>query len=244
MKIKKNTFDIILLIARPAAGKSEIIDYLKRTPIHERKELFHIGEFEEIDDFPMLWSWFEEDQILEEMGHSRLHTDQDQYFIGHQMWDLLIKKICLEYDKKIRDISHYHETNTAVIEFARGKQHGGFTRAFEHLSKSVIEKAAILYVDVSWEESLRKNEARFNPDRPDSILEHGLSKKKMEVLYRENDWQEIVGENSEFIEIMGTKVPFAVFSNEDDVTTVRGEALGKRLEEVFSNLWGKYKKYR
>ena len=66
----------------------------------------------------------------------------------------------------------------------------------------------------------------------------------MEVLYRENDWQEIVGENSEFIEIMGTKVPFAVFSNEDDVTTVRGEALGKRLEEVFSNLWGKYKKYR
>jgi len=28
------------------------------------------------------------------------------------------------------------------------------------------------------------------------------------------------------------------------VTTVRGEALGKRLEEVFSNLWGKYKKYR
>ncbi len=242
MQNEKNTFDIILLIARPAAGKSEIIDYLKRTPIHERKELFHIGEFEEIDDFPMLWEWFEEDQLLEKMGHPRLHTDKKQYFIGFQMWDLLIEKICLEYDKKIRDFPQFHETHTAVIEFARGKQHGGFTRAFDHLSQSVIERAVILYIDVSWEESLRKNEARFNPDRPDSILEHGLSNKKMEILYRENDWLEIVGDNTSYIEIKGTRVPFGVFNNEDDVTTERGDPLGNRLEEVLSNLWEIHKK--
>ena len=29
--MSRDTFDIIFLIARPAAGKSEIIDYLKRT---------------------------------------------------------------------------------------------------------------------------------------------------------------------------------------------------------------------
>jgi hypothetical protein len=50
----KDTFDILLLIARPAAGKSEIIDYLKRTALEERVRRFHIGEFAEIDDFPML----------------------------------------------------------------------------------------------------------------------------------------------------------------------------------------------
>jgi len=53
-----DTFDILLLIARPAAGKSEIIDHLKHTSIHPRVKNYHISEFEEIDDFPMLWTWF------------------------------------------------------------------------------------------------------------------------------------------------------------------------------------------
>ncbi len=50
--MSKDRFEILLLIARPGAGKSEVIDYLKRTPLEERKSRFHIGEFEEIDDFP------------------------------------------------------------------------------------------------------------------------------------------------------------------------------------------------
>jgi len=58
-----NSFDILLLIARPAAGKSEIIDHIKHTPIDQRVAHYHIGEFEEIDDIPMLWRWFEEDDI-------------------------------------------------------------------------------------------------------------------------------------------------------------------------------------
>ena len=83
-----NVFKTILLIARPAAGKSEIINYLKRIPLNERKERFHIGEFAEIDDFPMLWTWFEEDALLEKMGHPRLHTTSDGYFKYQYLWDL------------------------------------------------------------------------------------------------------------------------------------------------------------
>ena len=76
-------FDIIFLVARRAAGKSEIIDYLKRTEVDERLRRFHIGAFSEIDDFPMLWTWFEEDAILARMGKPRLHTDADGYFTGN-----------------------------------------------------------------------------------------------------------------------------------------------------------------
>jgi hypothetical protein len=32
-------------------------------------------------------------------------------------------------------------------------------------------------------------------------------------------------------------VPYAVFENEDDVTTARGTALGERLEETLTKLW-------
>jgi hypothetical protein len=230
----------MLLIARPAAGKSEIIDHLKKTDVANRVQRFHIGDFEEIDDFPMLWTWFEEDEILTKLGYPRLHTDADQNFTGHHMWDLLIERICLEYQKKLRDDPNYHEDKTTIIEFARGKEHGGFSRAFQHLSFDIIENLAILYIDVSWAESKRKNRNRFNPDRPDSILEHGLTDEKLERLYRHVDWDDVSANNPDFINIKGIKVPYVVFENEDDVTTQRGNALTNRLQSTLEKLWTLY----
>ena len=235
------TFDALLLIARPAAGKSEIIDHLKKTATEERIRRYHIGDFDEIDDFPMLWTWFEEDAILTRLGHPRLHTDEGGYFLYNYLWDVLTERICLEYAKKLRDEPTYHDHKTAIVEFARGSEHGGFARAFAHISPEMAERMAILYIDVSWDESLRKNQARFNPDRPDSILEHGLPDKKMKDLYRHVDWEAVSGENPDFIEIQGIQVPYIVFENEDDVTTARGPALAKRLEARLGQLWERYK---
>lgn len=235
-------FDILLLIARPAAGKSEIIDYLKQTPLPERQRRFHVGELDEIDDFPMLWTWFEEDALLEEMGHPRLHTDEDGYFIGNHLWDLLIERISQEYRKRLRDIPDLTEKYTMLIEFSRGSEHGGYRSAFQHLARQIVEKMAVIYIDVSWEESLRKNRKRFNPGKPDSVLEHGLPDDKLERLYRENDWLEVSRASEEYLEIQGLRVPYAVFDNSDDVTSDRGEALGARLEEVSSLLWRRYQR--
>ncbi len=234
------TFDILLLIARPAAGKSEIIAHLKNTPIEERIQQFHISEFEELDDFPMLWTWFEEDAILTRLGHPRIHTDEEGNFLFDYQWDLLIERINLEYEKIIRDEQDYHSRKTIIIEFARGTSHGGFQRAFKHLSKTIASRIAILYLDVSWEESLRKNRARFNPDKPDSILEHGLSDTKMESLYKSSDWDEIITGQPDNIQIQGIPVPYIVFENEDDVTSQGGEILSSRLQDRLSKLYQKY----
>ena len=231
------TFDTLLLIARPAAGKSEIINYLKKTSTEDRIKRFHIGKFEEIDDFPMLWTWFEEDALLERMGHPRLHTTPDGYFKYRYLWDLLIERIGLEYQKLMRDFSG----DTVILEFSRGSEHGGFQSAFNHLTDEILENLAIMYIEVPWEESLRKNRLRFNPDRPDSILEHGLPDEKLEILYRETDWDIISKENPKTINIQGYDVPYAVFENEDDVTTAQGPALGIRLEKVLKLLWTRYK---
>jgi len=232
-----DTFKILLLIARPAAGKSEVINYLKNTPIENRKEQFHIGEFEEIDDFPMLWTWFEEDTLLERMGYSRLHTTQDGFFKYRYLWDLLIERISLEYQKVMRDF----EGDTIILEFSRGSEHGGYRSAFEHLSEEILKELAILYIDVPWEESLRKNRRRFNPDRPDSILEHGLPDEKLEKLYRETDWHDLIENHKDILVIKGLEVPYAVFDNTDDVTTAQGDALGERLSSVLDGLWANYR---
>jgi len=235
----KNHFDLLLLLARPAAGKSEVLDYLKRTPLEERIARFHVGQMAEFDDFPILWSWFEEDALLKELGREPLHTDPEGYFAHPDLWNLLIRKLCLDYRKMLRDNPGFHTTGTAIFEFSRGSEHGGYRTAFSHLEEEVLKKGAVLYINVSWEESLRKNRKRYNPEKPDSILEHGLPDSKMEKLYRETDWELLPREEPGHLLIKNYKVPYAVFENEDDVTTGRGEALGIRLEETLSKLWKK-----
>jgi hypothetical protein len=237
---EENRFKILMLIARPAAGKSEIIDYLKKEKRDLRIRRFHIGDFEEIDDFPMLWTWFEEDGILSQLGKPRIHTTHDGYFLHTYFWDLLVRRICLEYEKHIRREFGYHNRYTTIIEFSRGSEHGGFARAFHHMSREVLESSAVLYIQVSYEESLRKNRRRFNPERPDSILEHGLPDSKLELLYKKSDWDSFCSPDPEYLHVQGMKIPYAVMENEDDVTTARGEALGDRLEGALSGLWKLY----
>jgi hypothetical protein len=96
---------------------------------------------------------------------------------------------------------------------------------------------AIMYINVSWKESLRKNRARFNPKRPHSILEHGLTDDKLKKLYRTNDWVELTSSNPTSILINGVEIPYIVFENEDDVTTEGGSLLASRLERVLARLW-------
>ena len=238
---EKETFDILLFIARPAAGKSEIINHIKNIDPTTRISRFHVGELEEIDDFPMLWTWLEEDNLLTNMGHKRLHSNEKGIFIDYYLWDLLIEKICVDYSKKIRENPEYHQSSTTIVEFSRGTEHGGYKRAFAHLSEEILNKLAILYINVSWEESFRKNQARFNPERPGSILEHSLPNEKLEILYREDDWSMICAYDPQYITIKGFQVPYVVFENEDDVTTQQSEALSLRLEACLQRLWDLYR---
>ncbi|OQY27721.1 MAG: hypothetical protein B6I38_09835 [Anaerolineaceae bacterium 4572_5.1] len=233
----KNTFDIIILIGRPASGKSEIIDYLKRCTEEKRCENFHVNKLDFLDDFPMLWAWFEEDYILENiLGQPRLHSDSEGYFKHEYLWHLLIERFNLEYPKRLRT-ENYHDEHTLIIEFSRGSEHGGYTEAFQHLDENILKRAAIVYLRVPFEESLRKNRRRFNPDRPDSILEHGLPDEKLERLYKEDDWAEFSKPNPEFITVRDVNVPYVVFENEDDVTTDTPALLAERLEEALTKLW-------
>lgn len=235
-------FKKIILLGRPASGKSEVIAYLKNTSDEERLKRFHLGKIKEIDDFPMLWKWFEEDAILsKKFGKPRIHTDEDGYFIEQYLWNLLIERISLDYTKLIRDNPDFHDNGTALIEFSRGTEHGGYKDAFRHLSKEVLENAALVYINVPFEESLRKNRKRYNPSKPDSILEHGLPDAKLEKMYKEVDWEEVSKNSKTHIDINGVSVPYFVFENMPSKTD-DPVILGPELDKVFAGLWKLYKK--
>jgi hypothetical protein len=230
-------FPIIILTGRPASGKSEIIHYLKQLDARFRRQRFYLGELDILDDFPMLWAWFEEDHILsQQLAQPRLHSDEQGYFKYPYLWHVLIHRLDLEYQKRLREPA-YPEQFTALIEFSRGSEHGGYKAALNHFSDVVLRQAAVIYVNVTFAESLRKNRRRYNPDRPDSILEHGLSDEKMERLYQEDDWQSMSAADPDYLVVRGNRIPYAVFENADDVTTGKPDQLGERLQAVLAKLW-------
>jgi hypothetical protein len=241
-----NILDIVILNGRPAAGKSEVIDYLRSVSVEERIRRFHIGEFEEFDDFPILWERFEDDDIYEKYGKPRQISDtvfeyEGKTYEGYTFkdpffWNFLILKLNLEYSKRLRDDPYYHDHTTAIFEFARGTQHGGFAEAYEYLADEVLSAACTMYIKVSWEESLKKNRRRCNPDKPDSILEHSLEDRKLEFLYKASDWEEFSSKDPEYLLVKGRRVPYAIFDNEPEKTD-KPEVLGKHLEEVCGRLW-------
>jgi|WetSurMetagenome_2_1015567.scaffolds.fasta_scaffold158505_2 hypothetical protein len=242
--MKPEVFEIILLNGRPAAGKSEIIDFLKKVPVEERARRFHVGDFVEIDDFPFLWERFEDDDIFEAMGRSRLISDRTFTYEGKTLpgyvfkekwfWNFLILKINAAYAKLLRDSSVRRQT--VFIEFSRGSEHGGFRTAYEYLADEILSRAVTLYIHVPWEESLRKNRRRYNPDRPDSILQHALEDKKMEMLYRDSDWAEFSAPDPRFLKVGDRRVPYAVFDNMPEKTD-KPEQLAAHLQEVMGRLW-------
>ncbi|MFC2054537.1 hypothetical protein ACFLV7_09640 [Chloroflexota bacterium] len=239
--MNQNHFPILILLGRPASGKSEIIDFLNNTPSQERLQRFHIAELDIIDDFPMLWIWFEEDHILsEDLGASRLHTDPAGYFKYPYLWNLLIRRLGLEYQKRLRDDPNHHAHTTTLVEFSRGSEHGGYNQAFQHLPLDLLQQSAVMYVNVSFEESLRKNRLRFNPNKPGSILEHALPDEKLKRQYRYIDWEKFSALDPCYLQLDDIQIPYAVFENEDDITTGKPEILEVNLVSTLDQLWKLY----
>ncbi len=230
-------FETILLLGRPAAGKSETIDYLKKTGEAERTLRFHIGPFVELDDFPFVWETFEIDDLLTKMGKPRVFTDEKYYFLGDHVWDLFIERINLEFAKRLAKDPDATRKETVLVEFSRGGA-DGFGHAFGLLSDEILKRAGIVYINVSYAESCRKNRRRFDPKQADSILFHGLPDEKMEFYYKTNDWEALSGgRKSGTIRVRGFDVPFAVFDNEPERTNDPA-TLGRALDGVFATLWG------
>ena len=234
----KDTFDALILIGRPASGKSKVIDLLTRTPPDVRRKKFHTASLDVLDDFPMVWNWLEEDRILSErLGQPRMHTDADGCFKYRYLWHLLIERLSLEYHRRLRDDPTYHDHTTLILEFARGSEHGGYAEAFLHLADDLLHRAAIVYMFVSFEESLRRNRRRFEPERPDGTLEHSVPEDVLTRLYRDEDWAKFSAADPDFLTVRGIRVPYVVFENQVHVRTGVRDQLMARLEAVLGRLW-------
>ena len=230
-----NNLPILIITGRPAAGKSEVIDFLKKADPKTRLDQFHIADFEELDDFVYVWETFEIDDILTRHGKPRIWTDEKYWFKEHFIWNLYMERINLEYRKKLARDPAYHDKKTVLIEFARGGEKG-ITEALNFLHEDILRRASLMYIKVSYEESVRKNRRRARKGEEDSILYHSLPDEKMDFYYKTNDWEKIEAADPGFIDVKGFKIPYAVFQNEPE-KTLDPKLIELELGRVTTKLW-------
>lgn len=232
----KETFDILLLLGRPASGKSEFIDFMEKCPLKRRAVAYHIAPFRVIDDFPILWEKFEEDDLWERLGHPRLYSrpvEGNYSVVEGRIWPFLIGKINQQVEgliAKAGALSH----RSLIIEFSRGRTHG-YAETLGHLSDQILSCAAILYICVSFEESRRRNLARYDEKQRDGILTHCVPREEMERIYGTDDWSKLATEPQGTLEVKGIRIPYVTMLNEPESTDP--DVLDARYRDALDRLY-------
>lgn len=124
--------------------------------------------------------------------------------------------------------------STLIVEFSRGGPDGapmplqapmGYAWSLAQLSPALLERATVLYIWVTPEESRRKNDARADPSDPGSILHHGVPLPVMLHDYGGDDIAWLESQSARpgriAIEAHGRTwwLPLARFDNRSDKTT-------------------------
>ncbi len=237
----EQTFDVLLLLGRPASGKSEFIDFMTHiSPDHRAREFF-IAPFQIIDDFPILWDLFQQDDVWESVRHERLfskRSDGNYAVCDDSVWGFLIEQINQRVLKSF-SVAKPSSRKTLIIEFSRGGS-SGYLAALERLSPEILRRAAALYVSVSFEESWRRNIARYDEKTRDGTLTHSVPREEMERTYGSDDWHTLTEGIIGTLRVGDIDVPYATMNNEPEskVPDVLSERYRAALGPLYA-LWRK-----
>jgi hypothetical protein len=289
--------EIVLLLALPASGKSEVRKYLAGLSGADARRDFHMGPTVQLDDYPYV-------HLMRRISEELRQRDQDGIFFDSSMlpmkdgrdWGTLIELVNEDYDNLLHppairpgsaaewlferydtarrkvgaepafgslgaavrralaaaieaDVQQLLDDKraemakgtdldgkTVVIEFARGGPDGrrpplaaplGYQYSLGRLSDAILQRARILYIWVTPEESRRKNEERARPGRAGdaSILHHGVPICVMLGDYGMDDMAHLVETSNRpgtvRVETRGNTfhLPVSRFDNRDDKTT-------------------------
>lgn len=233
-------FHNLLLLGRPASGKSEFIDFMNHVPEADRARKYGIGKLQELDDFPWIWQKFMEDNLWEAAGYPRRYSSGGSNpglcHEGAPLFDFCMAKFNHEYHQHYANNATFGNDSTLFIEFARGGARA-YAKALAQLDPAILDRAVILFILVSYEESCHRNNARYQEKLQHSILAHKVPDDTMQIFYQTHDWLELTGGREGGTIPIGTKqVPFVTMPNEPELTDpvlldVRyGKALQRLME--------------
>lgn len=315
-QIEQKQIEVLLLLALPAAGKSEIRNYLSNMSDEKRLKDFNVGTMVQIDDFPYV---FFMRRISEELDKRKIdpiyYQSEALPFSDPNDWRMLIHLINEDYadivnqnniqptsaslwlfdrldaaalkigkepklsqlpievreeianvledeakqilNDKFLEISKAKDKNTIIIEFSRGgaleskmplPAPFGYQNSLPELSDDILQKASILYVDVSPESSRERNIARFDPKKASSILNHKVPQVVMYKDYGCDDMKYLletsIKKNSIDIQAHGKEynIPTYIFDNRLDKTSFARKSSDKWSTKSKKNFQNSIKK--
>lgn len=166
--------------------------------------------------------------------------------LPHRVWKAAAQALEAECRRELdvldATLAQDRTGKTIVIELARGGPHGaafpltpprGYEYALSVFSEAVLSRASILYVQVSPEESRRKNRERGRPDGQGSILFHAVPLEVMLGEYGTDDLLWLASQSDvpgtvrvERLVVDGDRyrlitrhLPVAVVDNREDLTS-------------------------
>jgi hypothetical protein len=155
---------------------------------------------------------------------------------------------------------------TVVIECARGGPNGaaypltppvGYQATFTQLSEAILDKAAVLYIQVEPAESRRKNIERGKPDGAGSILHHSVPMEVMLSEYGTDDMtylrstsgkpdtvtvERLFQDSKDHYRARTFSLPVAFFDNRQDKTTFVREDKAKWKKPDVDSIHGELKR--
>lgn len=241
------TFDHLLILGRPAAGKSEFIDFMKNISDSERSKKYHIAAFDEVDDFVWIWDKFVEDDLWERVDQPRLYSrnympgNPGMAPEGEKLFKFCVRKFNEEVLKKYLSRPEYYDNHTLFLEFARGNK-PTFKDALNDLDPEILKRAAIFFIDVTRDESWRRNVTRYQEKLKHSVLAHMVPKETFDYYYSDHNWFELTENKSHgYLKIHGVSVPFVTMNNEPESTDplVLDQRYGNALRKLFELYLGR-----
>lgn len=290
--MNSKVFDVVLLMALPASGKSEVRNFMANIPGERLAAEFHIGDNLQLDDFPYVHMMRRIDNELQAMGEDRIFYPGEDPFYDGRDWGTLCNLLNEDYHdlmnrnviqtdsaakflfdrfdraalgagiparlgvlnegirnslaEKLEDecramLNEKHaaypesfDGKTVIIECARGGPDGssfpltgtfGYQYSLPMFCPEILEKAVILYIWVTPEESRRKNSDRADPNDPGSNLHHGVPMSVMLGDYGCDDMQYLLDTSEERSTVTVSAhgrtyhVPVGVFDNRIDKTS-------------------------
>lgn len=95
--MNKQVFPVVLLMALPASGKSEVRNFMRHVGADRLKKEFHIGENLQLDDFPYVHMMRRIDEELQTLGQPRLFYPGEEPFIDGRDWGTLCALLNEDY---------------------------------------------------------------------------------------------------------------------------------------------------
>lgn len=231
-------FRHLLVLGRPAGGKSEFIDFMQRQPDDLRSQRYHLGPLRVVDDFPILWDYCLDDDLRERHGQPRLYSrraDPAGYATSAPIiWPLLVDRINRIVRSECLEHPGFYEQHTVLIEFSRGREQG-YREALGQIDHEILSHGAVLYIAVSFEESWRRNLARYDETRQSGILTHIVPFEAMQRVYSADDWLDMAPDPAGWLTCGGVQLPYVVMDNEDESTDPA--VLDGRYGAALNQLW-------